>query len=47
MFIILEHNGDYGLMVNEKGENETFDTYTKANEFAIKNCAFEYKIVEL
>jgi len=49
MFIILEHNGDYvmGLMMNEKGENEIFDTYAKADEFAMKNCAFNYKIIQL
>ena len=49
MYVILEHNGDYimGLMLKENGEKESFITEEEAKNFAIKNCAFEYKIIEL
>jgi hypothetical protein len=49
MFIILEHNGDYimGVMIDEEGETEKFDTLKQAEKFAEKECAFEYKIVQI
>ena len=49
MVVILEHNGTYimGLMLDENGDNLTFNSYKEAEAFAKENCAFEYKIVEL
>lgn len=52
MFIILEWNGllpegFMGVMIDENGEVEYFDTEKEAQEFVDKECAFNYKIVEL
>jgi hypothetical protein len=49
MFIIIEHNGDYvvGLMINDEGDNATFNTREEAEAFAKENCAFEYKIIKI
>ena len=52
MFIIIEWNGYLpegfiGVMLQENGELEHFDSYEKAEKFAKENCAFQYTIVEL
>lgn len=50
MFIIVEHNGDYvmGFVTEFKsGEVKKFKTQLIAERYAIKNCAFEFKIIEL
>lgn len=52
MFIILEFNGILpegfiGAVVNTKGVLKMWSSCKSAQKWAKKNCAFEYKIVEL
>lgn len=49
MFVIIEYVGKnvIGLMLNIDGEVMTFETHEAARNYAVDNCAFEYKIAEI
>lgn len=49
MFIVIEYNGEYimGFVLDEDGSIVKFNSLEKASKWCEKNCAFQYKIVEL
>ena len=52
MFVIIEWNGVgaegiMGLVLMTNGKTRVWDTAKRAGEWAKKNCAFHYKVIEL
>lgn len=51
MFIVISHiNGTCINLVledNDSGDVKEFTTETKAEEYAVKNCAWDWSVVEL
>jgi len=48
-YVILEWNGTdwINLVVEEDGATKIFNDETKAQEWANKNCSFNYKIIKI
>ena len=50
MVLIIEWNGFHEgitFTLDSSGEPKKFDTSARAEKWAKKNCAFEYKVVEI